>query len=149
MTFGYTRGKHTCKSFETNDDNVSCVLTVLCLSFQVPSPQICSLSASVCANSCQPARLIQLNKLLIRYCWRIPQGHLQAVTKNHCYSTKYWLLSLCGGWGYHYYYDLLKGINLFKWIVNPPQDCILKEIFFSVWNLIQTWSIVRERDIKS
>lgn len=131
MTFEYTRGKHIPVKPLKQMTITSLVFWASCvLSVQVPSPQICSLSASVCANSRQPARLIQLNKLLIRYWWRVPQGHLQAVMKNHCYSTKYWLLSLCGGWRYHYYYDLLKGINLFKWIVNPPQDCVLKENFF-------------------
>lgn len=78
----------------------------------------------------------------------MPGGAIRAVIKNHCYSTRYWLLSSsCGGCRYPYYYDLLKGINLFslhhsvcKWIVCFTQDRPLDENI-CVWSSTQTWSI--------
>lgn len=78
------------------------------------SPNRFSLQLSVFVNSCQQ----RLWFSLIRY-WSgrsTPGGRIKAVTKNHCYSTKYWLLSSSGiSWRHHhYYYDVLKPVNLFR-----------------------------------
>lgn len=90
---------------------------------------------------------MRLNNVLIRYWWRMPGGRIRAVIKNHCYSTKYWLLgsSHCGH--RHCYYDLLR-TNLFSLHYSV---CKRIRVFFardddniSVWTEIHIRSIVVE-----